>query len=144
MIDIFPKDKANFFEEPYLYLQSKSLDFTGNQGLIVDFILEEENGTFYFDWIKTIQSVLSYKIAGVENHMIAFSIFESLGNRLKEESAKIMDKLKLKNIAICGNFFSNPVLTGRFLKHFGGNYSIITNRKFPMDKQNIVFGGIFI
>lgn len=144
LIDIFPKDKANFFEEPYLYLQSKSLDFTGNQGLVVDFVLEEENGTFYFDWIKTIQSVLSYKIAGVENDMIAFSIFESLGNRLKEESAKIMDKLKLKNIAICGNFFSNPVLTGRFLKHFGGNYSIITNRKLPIDKQNIAFGGIFI
>lgn len=119
LTDIFPKDKANFFEEPYLYLQSKSLDFTNNQGLIVDFVLEEENGIFYFDWIKTIQSVLSYKIAGVENNMIAFSIFESLGNRLKEESAKIMDKLKLKNIAICGNFFSNPVLTGRFLKHFG-------------------------
>jgi len=144
LTDIFPKDKANFFEEPYLYLQSKSLDFTNNQGLIVDFVLEEENGIFYFDWIKTIQSVLSYKIAGVENNMIAFSIFESLGNRLKEESAKIMDKLKLKNIAICGNFFSNPVLTGRFLKHFGGNYSIITNRKLPIDKQNIAFGGIFI
>ena len=143
LTNIFPKENTNYFEEPYLYLQAKSLDFKGNQGLIVDFVLEEENGTFYFDWVKTIQSVLSYKIAGVENEMIAFSIFESLGNRLKEESAKIMDKLKLKNIAICGNFFSNPVLTGRFLKHFGGKYSIFTNNKLPIDKQNIAFGGIF-
>ncbi len=144
LTNIFPKENINYFEEPYLYLQAKSLDFKGNQGLIVDFILDEENGMFYFDWIKTIQSVLSYKIAGVEDEMIAFSIFESLGNRLKEESAKIMDKLKLKNIAICGNFFSNPVLTGRFLKHFGGSYSIITNRKLPIDKQSIAFGGIFV
>ncbi len=144
LLGVFPYEKTSYFEEPYLYLQSKSLDFVGNQGLMVDFKIEEKDRIFYLDWTKTVQSTLSYKIAGVEDDIIAFSIFESLGNWIIEQTATISSKLKLKNIAITGNFFSNPVLTGRFLKHFGGKYNILVNRKLPIDKQNIAFGGIFV
>jgi len=144
LLGIHPYEDVSYFEEPYHYLQTESLDFTGNQGLMVDFFLEEENLEFNLNWIKMIQSVLSYKIAGVDNKMIAFSIFEGLGDWIIKETEKISKKIKIKNIALTGNFFGNQVLTGRIIKHFGGKYNILINRKLPIDEQNIVFGGIFV
>ncbi len=144
LIGAHPYNDVSYFEEPYLYLQNESLDFIGNQGLMIDYFLEEKNGIFYLDWIKMLQSVISYKIAGVDNKMLAFSIFEGLGDWFIKETETISNKIKIKNIVLAGDFFSNQVLTGRIVKHFSRKYNILINRKMPIDKQNIAFGGIFV
>ncbi len=144
LLGSYPYDEVSYFEEPYLYLQDESFDFVGNQGLMIDFFLEEENGIFYLNWIKMLQSILAYKLADVENKMIAFSIFEGLGDWIVKETERVSQKMKIKNVALSGDFFSNQVLTGRIVKHFSGKYNILLNRKMPIDKQNIAFGGIFV
>jgi len=144
LLGICTDEEIDYFEKPYQQLQTQSLDFLGNQGLMIDFVLYEENNDFYLNWIKTIQSVLSYKIAGVDNRMLAFSIFEGLGDFLIKEASKISAKLNTENIALAGDFFSNPILTGRIIKHFKNKRTILINRKLPIDRQNITFGGIFI
>ncbi len=144
LLQIFPYENYSYFEEPYRFLEKESLDFVGKQALMVDYFLEEDNGNFYLNWLKLIQSVLSYKIAGVDNKMIAFSIFEGLGDWIIKETEKISKKMKVNNIVLTGAFFDNPVLTGRIIKHFRGKYNILLNRKLPIDNQNIAFGGIFV
>ncbi|RMA97854.1 Kae1-like domain-containing protein [Hydrogenothermus marinus] len=144
LLDIHPYDDISYFEEPYIYLQNEALDFKDNRGLMIDYFLYEENNVFYLNWIKTLQSILSYKIADVDNKMLAFSIFEGLADWMIEQINTISKKLKINNVALAGDFFSNPILTGRIIKHAKGKYPILINRKLPIDNQNIAFGGIFI
>ncbi|WP_457626636.1 Kae1-like domain-containing protein [Persephonella sp.] len=141
---IFPYNDLSFYSEPYLFLRERAVNFKGKKGVRIDYLLQEENGEFFLNWTKLVQSVLSYKLADTDDDMIAFSVFEGFADWLISEVSVISSKLKINNIILCGDLFTDPIITGKLISSFSKNSNCFINRKLPVDNVNIAFGGIFV
>ena len=141
---LFPHNDIHFYEEPFLYLQKKAVEYRDKKGLKVDCVLIEKDGEFFLDWIKLVQSVLSYKVAEAEKEMIAFSVFEGISDWIINETSTVLSKLKIENVALAGDLLMSPLLSGKLINYFSKNHKLYINRKLPVDRVNVAFGGIFI
>jgi len=101
------------FEE----VSDKSLEFLGNGGLKIDFGFEDEK----FDYVSLLGSLMSFKLAGVENHYLAYSFFEGLGDFSINIANQLKNKFKIKEITFFGEMLSNNVLYSRILSKSGLN-----------------------
>ncbi|ACO04141.1 MAG TPA: hypothetical protein DEP48_05285 [Persephonella sp.] len=143
ILGAFEQNDLSYFEEPAEIFENKALDYPKRKALKVDFFLYEEEGVFYLDWRTTLRSLMSYKIAGTDIPMLSYSFFEGLGEWIVNQSQTALTKLKINNLVLAGDLFSNPVLTGRILKHLPDR-NILLNERLPIDVQNIAFGGLFV
>ncbi|RKO65346.1 hypothetical protein CKA54_00585 [Campylobacter sp. P255] len=84
------------------------------KGVRIDFKLNEQKE---FDYTKTLRSVMSFKLAGVENQIIALGVVESLAYFLRD----LFDDLKAKNqvdyVVLSGSLFEHKSLSKNVFKH---------------------------
>ncbi|NPA59874.1 MAG: hydrogenase [Epsilonproteobacteria bacterium] len=92
-------------------LSDKSLEFRGNGGLKVDTFFKEEG----FDYESFMGSIMSFKLAGVEQHYLAYSIFEAFGDMIVSVLNQLKTKHKCHNFIMMGSMFENSVLYSRIL-----------------------------
>jgi len=117
-------------EPSYQTLHQRSLKFTGSGGLQVDTKLLE-NG---FDYRSFLQSLLSYRLAGVASDLLAFSIFDSFGDLFTNTTLELKSKLRGNAIALGGNISINPVLHSKLVKNFK-LHTLLTPIELPCDLQ---------
>ncbi len=101
-------------EEGFEAVSDKSFEFRGNGGLKIDMNFDE-NG---FSYENFIGSVISFKLAGAENHYIAYSIFEAYGDMVITTLTQLKTKFKIDNLVMMGDMFQNSVLYSRILSKF--------------------------
>lgn len=95
-------------------VSDKGYEFRGNGGLKVDTNYIDEG----FDYYSFIGSIISFKLAGVDTHYLAYSIFEALADMAINTLNQLKDKFKLDNIIMMGDMFSNSVLYSRILSKY--------------------------
>jgi hydrogenase maturation factor HypF (carbamoyltransferase family) len=100
--------------DAFLALSDKSLEFRGNGGLKIDTFFKEEG----FDYESFVGSIMSFKLAGVEEHYLAYSIFEALGDMIISTLNQLKMKHKIDNFIMMGDMFENNVLYSRILSKF--------------------------
>ena len=92
----------------------KSLEFRGNGGLKIDTFFNETG----FDYVSFIGSIMSFKLAGTDEHYLAYSTFEALGDMTITTLNQLKTKFKIENFVMMGGMFENPVLYSRILSKF--------------------------
>lgn len=92
----------------------KAYEFRGNGGLKIDTNFTKD-GFSYSDFIG---SIISFKLAGVEEHYLAYSIFEALADMSITTLNQLKEKFKIQNFVMLGNMFENSVLYSRILSKF--------------------------
>jgi hypothetical protein len=95
-------------------LSNKGYEFRGNGGLKIDTNYVDDG----FDYNSFIGSIISFKLAGVETHYLAYSIFEALADMAISTLNQLKEKFKLENIIMMGDMFSNSVLYSRILSKY--------------------------
>ena len=75
--------------------------------LQIDMKLIKIDNKNYLDYRKTIQSIMSYKMADVENETLSFSFYEFLAEFIIDYLREIARKTNAKDIVLCGDIFSN-------------------------------------
>jgi acylphosphatase len=103
-------------------LSDKSMEFIGNGGLKVDMKIDNE---YKIDLVYLISSIISYKIAGSEASLIAFSYYESFIDILLSIADEANKKSK-QDLVMIGNLLQNSVLYSRIEKkmsHFNPKIS---------------------
>ncbi len=143
VLGAFNHDSIAYFNEPADIFESTAFDYPKRKALKVDFFLSEENGVFYLDWRTTLRSLMSYRTADTDIPMLSYSFFEGFGEWIVNQSQTALSKLKINNLILAGDVFSNPVLIERIMKHIPDR-NILLNEKLPVDVQNIAFGGLFV
>lgn len=101
-------------EKSFEAVSDKGYEFRGNGGLKIDTNYVSEG----FDYDSFIGSIISFKLAGVETHYLAYSIFEALGDMAINTLNQLKDKFNITNIVMMGDMFSNSVLYSRILSKF--------------------------
>ncbi len=120
-------------------VSKESLNFAGKGGVAVDCRVSKNGG---FDFAAFFASIMSYKLAGAEKSLIAYSVFESLGDFLGSLLNDLRKEVNVKDIVIAGEYFANAPFFSRFQRHMLTN-EVLTNKEFAIDKNNIIFGELF-
>jgi len=95
-------------------LNDKALEFHGNGGLKIDMNFTIDG----FDYESFLGSIISFKLAGVDNHYLAYSIFEAYGDMTISILNQLKTKLKIDNFVMMGDMFENSILYSRILSKF--------------------------
>lgn len=93
---------------------NKSYEFRGNAGLKVDTNFSEDG----FDYEAFLGSMISFKLAGVDMHYLAYSIFEAIGDLAITVMSQLKTKFKIENFIIMGDMLANSVLYSRIISKF--------------------------
>jgi len=101
-------------EKDFEAVCDKGYEFRGNGGLKIDTNFNEDG----FDYSGFIGSIISFKLAGVEEHYLAYSIFEALADMSITTLNQLKEKFKIQNILMMGDIFENSVLYSRILSKF--------------------------
>jgi len=95
-------------------LSDKALEFRGNGGLKVDMNFDDNT----FDYSSLLGSVMSFILAGAEEHYIAYSIFEAYGDMTISILNQLKKTFRIDNIIMMGDMFENSVLYSRILSKY--------------------------
>lgn len=82
-------------------------------GVKIDFVLETENQKPTLNLIKSFRTLLSYKIAGVEDSILAYSIFESFADFVSILSDEARKGFDAKELVLCGGIFYSHIVSDR-------------------------------
>lgn len=116
----------------YIEFEDTALLYNGKSGLQIDMNVINIDGENYLDYRKIIQSAMSYKMADVEDTMIAYSFYESLSDFIKDNVSKINSELKAKDIILCGSMFANSILLSKLKKELKTN-KVLIPQEYPLD-----------
>jgi len=95
-------------------VSDKSLEFRGNGGLKIDTFFKEGG----FDYMSFVGSIMSFKLAGTDDHYLAYSIFEALADTAISTMDQLKTKHKISNFIMMGDMFENSVLHSRIVSKF--------------------------
>ncbi len=117
---------AKEFEDIALSVNVKS-------GIQIDMKLLAMDGITYLDYRRTVQSLMSYKMADVDTGTLAFSFYESLSEFICSYVSEIATETKVKDVVLCGDMFSNAVLLSKVDKTLSKNYKLMIPKSYPLD-----------
>lgn len=92
-------------------------EFMGEKGPRIDFRLIREDDKIFLDTFRTIRSVMSFKLAGVEKELLCFGILDSLAEFLANFSRDMHENYQLKDTIICGSMFLNKQFLDKFIHY---------------------------
>ncbi len=95
-------------------VSDKSTEFRGNGGLKIDTNFKDGG----FDYGSFIGSIISFKLAGVDTHYLAYSIFEAIGDMAISTLNQLKNEFKIDKFVMMGDMFENTVLFSRILSKF--------------------------
>ena len=114
------------FEDTAINCASKS-------GMKVDMLVKEVDGVNYLDYRRIVQSIMSYKMAGVDNNLLAFSFYESLSEFIVDHAATMKDEIKSNDIVLCGDMFANSILISKTNKALEKTFNVMLPKDYPLD-----------
>lgn len=99
-------------------LLQKAGEFVGAKGPRIDFRLEKDKeGKIYLDTLRTLRSVMSFKLAGVESELLCFGILDSMAEFFANLSRDMEENYSTKGIIICGEMFLNKQFLDQFIHY---------------------------
>jgi len=101
-------------EKSFESVSDKSLEFHGNGGLKIDANYSDDG----FDYVSFLGSIMSFKLADTDEHYLAYSIFEALGDMAISTLGQLKTKFKIDKFVMMGDMFENTVLYSRILSKF--------------------------
>ena len=113
--------------------EDMALGLSLSSGIQIDMKLISMDGVNYLDYRKVVASLMSYKMAGVDNNTLVYSFYESLSEFICNYANEIATKIKAKDIVLCGNMFANSILLSKTNKTLSKNYNIILPKEYPLD-----------
>lgn len=116
----------------YNYFENMALLYNGKSGIQIDMHVIKINDKNYLDYRKVIQSIMSYKMADVEDTLLAYSFYESLAEFINDNILKINSELNAKDLILCGDMFSNSILFSKIKKSQKG-MKIFIPKEYPLD-----------
>ncbi len=120
-------------------ISEMALSFLGKGGMQIDTKVEDNR----FNDYAFLASIMSYKLSGVEQPILCYSIYESFGDYIADIVTQLMDKTKAKTLTLSGATFANQSLWGRIQRNLAIKRPIL-NKNYPIGKENSVYGALFL
>jgi hydrogenase maturation protein HypF len=143
------RDTATLFEAAAVILELEeasfeginraALGFVGKGGLQIDTHVKDNR----FDHTAFLASLISYRLAGVDAVLIAYSIFESFGDYFSDLMQEIRGKTKAEHYILCGSHFGQQSLFSRMQRNLKLTPPRM-NVNYPIGRENAVVGCVYL
>jgi hypothetical protein len=120
-------------------ISEMALSFLGKGGMQIDTKVKDNR----FNDYAFLASIMSYKISGVEQPILCYSIYESFGDYIADIVTQLMDKTRAKTLTLSGATFANQSLWGRIQRNLAIKRPIL-NKNYPIGRENSVYGAQFL
>ncbi|MCI5968291.1 protein hydE [Helicobacter sp.] len=105
-------------QHAYKQVLQSSANFMGQKGPRIDFRLERDSeGKISLNTLRTLRSVMSFKLAGVETPLLCFGILDSLAEFFANLSRDMNENYHTQGIVLCGEMFFNKQFLNQFLHY---------------------------
>ena len=112
----------------YEAVADTALAFMGSGGVKVD--VKFDSGSFDYD--SLIASLMSFRLAGVENSLLCYSLFESLADMFVDTLTHLHQRFKCTDFILMGELAAYPAFSDRVAKRAGKLVCHISKRH-PLD-----------
>ncbi|WP_428024666.1 hypothetical protein [Arcobacter sp.] len=119
--------------EDYIEFEDDAFLYNAKSGIQIDMKLVKVDGINYLDYRRVVQSIMSYKMADVNNRMLAYSFYESLSDFIKDNITKINSELNAKDLVLCGDMFANNILLSKVIDGLNKSFDIILPKDTALD-----------
>jgi len=113
--------------------EDTAINCSAKSGMKVDMLIKRIDDVNYLDYRRVIQSIMSYKMAGVDNTLLAFSFYESLSEFIVDQVTFIKDEIKASDIVLCGDMFANSILISKTNKALEKTFNVMLPKEYPLD-----------
>jgi hypothetical protein len=120
-------------------VEREALRFIGKGGLQIDTHVRDNR----FDHAAMLASIVSYRLAGVDTVLIAYSLFESFGDYFSDILQQIRTKTQAEHFVLCGSRFAQASLYSRMQRNLKLTLPKM-NRRFPIGRENAVVGAVYL
>jgi hypothetical protein len=148
LVDLSLQENATVFDaitillrlegKGYKALNNKSLKFIGKGGLKIDTKTKDNR----FDNYAFLASIISFTLADVDTDLLAYSIFESLGDYFST-IVELKSRSGADKFLLCGEYFGNVALHSRITTHVTSRDSI-TYPSYPLSSDSAAIIGEYI
>ncbi|MDR1008569.1 MAG: hypothetical protein LBL65_08455 [Campylobacteraceae bacterium] len=108
--------------------------FGGQKGPRVDYKLIDENSAkTTINAHKFIKSVMSFRLADVDDGLLSYGIAESLVYFLSDFMDGLKSDFQIKNVLLMGSLFGNKTISNLCVKHLGVNHKVHFNKELPIE-----------
>ncbi len=111
-----------------------ALEFGGKGGVSVDCQIFEEG----FDYSSFYASMMSFILADTSPKLLAYSVYESLGEFMSQQAVEVLRKTKAEAIALAGRHCTNSAFMSRFVRNYP---NVLLPIEYPVDDEG-VFAGV--
>jgi hypothetical protein len=126
-------------EESFDGISAKALTFMGKGGLLIDTKVADNR----FNDYAFLASLMSFKLSGVENSLLCYSIYESFGDYIADIVTQLSDKTKSSTLTLSGETFANQALWGRIQRNLAVRKPLL-NQRYPIGKENVIYGAHYL
>ena len=126
-------------DESFDGIADKALAFLGKGGVQIDTRIKDNR----FDNYAFLASIMSYLIAGVEEELLCYSIYESFGDYIGEIAGQLVAKTKTNRIVFTGETLANQALYAGIRRHLG-RYKLLFPKVYPIGKSAAIHGAIYL
>ncbi len=120
-------------------VEREALRFIGKGGLQVDTHVRDNR----FDHAAFLASLISYRLAGVDSVLVAYSLFESFGDYCSDILQQIRAKTQAEHFILSGSRFAQASLFARMQRNLKMTPPKM-NVNFPVGRENAVVGAVYL
>jgi hydrogenase maturation factor HypF (carbamoyltransferase family) len=120
-------------------LENNTMLFLGERGPRIDYKITKTNNVISLQVLKTLQSAISFKLAGIDDLSLSYGIIESFVEFLSNEIDNLKETMGVEAVAFSGSLFENNKLFAKTVKEVSSNHKIYFNNQLHIDKNNLFY-----
>lgn len=123
-------------------LEATAIEFGGKSGPRIDYkVISTEEG-YQLDLRLAIRSVMSFKLAGLDDYLLSFGFIDSLADFIAQQAEDSDANIGINGVTLTGGLFENRQLLMRAYNALSVNYPIYRNKRLSIDNANVAVGAI--
>ena len=123
-------------------LEATAIEFGGKSGPRIDYkVISTEEG-YQLDLRLAIRSVMSFKLAGLDDYLLSFGFIDSLADFIAQQAEDSDANIGINGVTLSGDLFENRQLLMRTYNALSVNYPIHRNKRLSIDNANVALGAV--
>ena len=123
-------------------LESTAIEFGGKSGPRIDYKIISTDTGYQLDFRLAIRSVMSFKLAGLDDYLLSFGFIDSLADFIAMKAEDADANIGIDGVTLSGSLFENRQLLMRTYNALSANYKIYRNERLSVDAANVALGAI--
>ena len=123
-------------------LETTAIEFGGKSGPRIDYKIISTDEGYQLDFRLAIRSVMSFKLAGLDDYLLSFGFIDSLADFIAMKAEDADANIGIDGVTLSGSLFENRQLLMRTYNALSVNYKIYRNERLSVDGANVALGAI--